>query len=104
MCIEIIGSLSGEQVDSLIEKLDEDDFKFSGVIIFGNQKFSRADRVGPINVKYPKPNHPSFSECPLPVGFILAKEDGKYEFELVNTDKKFPEDYHSRIREIYNLI
>ncbi len=37
--IKKIGSLSGEQVDNLVKKLDETEFKFSGAIIFGNQEF-----------------------------------------------------------------
>lgn len=96
MSIKSIGSLSSEQVDSLIKKLDEAEFEFFGLIIFWNRGISRADRVGHIYVKYPK--------CHLPVGFISAREDKKYDFKLVNTDVEFPEDYHSKLREIYSLV
>lgn len=104
MSIKSIGSLYSKQVDSLIKELDETEFKFSGLIIFGDRGISRADRTGYIYVKYPKFNHPVFSGVPLPVGFILPEKDGKYDFSLVNINKRFFTDYHSRLREIYNSV
>lgn len=95
MTIISIGNLSSTQLDSLIKKLDETGFKVSGL---------STDKVGPIDVKSPKPKHPSFSGCTLPVGFISIEEDVKYKFELVNTDEKFPEDYHSKLRDIYQSL
>ncbi len=96
MSIKSIGRLDYKQVNSLIDKLELNEFEFN--------KISSALRTGYIDVKYPKKNHPTFSEIPLPVGFILAEKDGKYDFELVNTDEKNLTNYHSRLKKIYNSV
>lgn len=95
--------LSKEQRDNLVKILEHTKFKFVPAVLFDKHCRPVTINIGWVDVKEPKPDHPKFSSSPLPIGFIGAnsKNEGKYYAKLVNTDKKFSEDYHPQLREIY---
>ncbi len=73
---------------------------------------------GHIRVAQPKPNHPvdkviykdyadAGNKYDLPVGFLerhVAELGDTVIAEIVNTDKSFPEDYHTRLRRIFESV
>ena len=71
---------------------------------------------GHIHVAQPKPNHPiseslwkdyadAGNKYDLPVGFLEHPVAGLPSVaEIVNTDKLFPEDYHTRLRRIFESV
>jgi len=88
----VVRKMSSEQKNILIEKI-----KISGFYLMP-WFFNPISKGLHIFVKEPKEGHPRAFNSYLPVGFI-----GK-NAELVNLSRKFPEDYHSRLREIYYSI
>lgn len=87
---EQITELTSEQREKLISKLERTEFELFGTSIY---------------VKFPRVDHPKWGENNyLPVACVWKAKDELlndiYFFELVNTDEKFPEDYHSRLKEI----
>lgn len=95
--------LSEEQKNNLVSKLVDTEFKFVQAVTFSKDCKRMVTNIGWVKVREPRPDHPQFDEHYLPIGFIGAssKNEGKYYAELVNTDEKFPENYHSRLRKIY---
>ncbi len=91
--VEIIRKdLSLEQIRNIYIKLNESGFYVSD--------------QDQIHVKNPKENHPKNLDWYLPIGYISTSYSRKPKnyVELVNLNKKFPEDYHSKLREIFNSV
>ena len=85
MSIErISGEISSSQDKKLRKILEKEGF----IIV----------KSGHITVKNPKSDHPNFTGFNLPVGYLGNT------LQLVNTDVKFPEDYHTKLRKIYSKI
>jgi len=78
------------KITSIIDILEGHGFVFNP-LDNSNQEFG-----GHVDVKEVKPGHPYHTSY-HPVGFISAN----YAM-LVNTEIKFPEDYHAKLREIYD--
>ncbi len=98
MIEKIKENLSEEEVNSILARLDETGLKFNRVISLDGKVVKP---VGHINVKEPRKNHPKYNDVLLPVGFIGRERSGdNYCIQLVNTDLKFPEDYHERFRRL----
>jgi len=93
LSFEKIRKIGTESKDSLIKKLEDSKFEVCGFTIY---------------VKEPKSGHPMVGRHYLPVGGFIKERDKLlnefYTLEIVNLDEKFPEDYHSKLKEIYNSI
>ncbi len=78
------------------------------VSLLKNEGFAIEENTGRINVKHPKKGHPTYSfygiEVPCPVGYVgihSSVKEGKDRYiALTNLDKKFPENYHIKIKDI----
>jgi len=101
---KIKDNLGFYQKKTLLNKLDSAGFKITSL-----------GHVLLIDVKNPKMGHPKNGDNFLPVGifrYYFQETDGRLNCNdycssylvLVNLDKKFLEDYHSRIRKISNLV
>ncbi len=82
--LKIRENLSFEQKKTLIEKIDSSEFFNTSLC-----KFWFIPLGLRVNVKNMKKEHPKSFFGYLPIGFI-----GRNSVELVNLDKKFPEDYY----------
>jgi len=89
-----MGKLTEGQRKKLVSLLDPCGFELS--------------TQGRIDVKTPLKGHPDWTPeiyhrqgktFYLPVGFLADSE-----VNLVNTDQKFPRDYHAQLRALYNLV
>ncbi|VVB82012.1 Uncharacterised protein [uncultured archaeon] len=101
---KIKDNLNFDQKKTLLNKLNSSGFTITSL-----------GHVLLIDVKHPKKGHPKTQDKFLPVGQLriqFRETDGKFTydgyspayFELVNLDKKFPEDYHSQLKRIASTI
>ena len=99
---EVKDGISSQQIKGLIRKLEESEFEFIGDIIMNFKRgISKARTTGHIYLKDTSAkNHPKERRYPLPIGFIVKSENG-YSVELVNTERRFFQEYHEQLERLY---